>query len=519
MPLESPSLPDGAARFTIVVYAPFGTDPLLSTYNGRPEGVCTDVQTHPLYLSLRTVSERGVNVCAYIDRQDDYTWYMEGVGVAGSRPRLVRAGKQSMDDPRALADLLLRARAAFPGTQLVLAIEGHGAGFLPHLNMAELTPEACRDGGELGTLDWRTEPDGAAVPHDQDGNPILGMGSPLLPVGSPLAPHNHYPLSTFGLGDALRMGLENDRLAVLHLDNCFNMSIEVLDTIAPFAQYATGYANYNFFTAGLAYPAVFGTAGRTLSARDLAKRFARGNRAALRSGRPGSDRPTNGHPTTGTVVDLGRMRAVRATFTAMSESLFRALNRFDVRSPSERAQHMAVVGSIQKALASAQHYDTSNPMSLDQHDELVDVMSMARHLQKATIPGDTAGNVARGAEALAAALEASVVEAYGEVDHPRCVDEEGVIWDFTRQKFGINVLCPDPMLQKLWDWRSAFYLQDGTLTAAQPKRIGFMVETRWRDFIVAYHKHLEQVRLPTRIRPAAIPIFPTCKSANWQVLL
>ncbi len=47
------------------------------------------------------------------------------------------------------------------------------------------------------------------------------------------------------------------RLAAIHFDNCFNMSVEVLHTVAPHADYATGYMNYNFFTAGAAYPKVF----------------------------------------------------------------------------------------------------------------------------------------------------------------------------------------------------------------------------------------------------------------------
>jgi hypothetical protein len=67
------------------------------------------------------------------------------------------------------------------------------------------------------------------------------------------------PLSTWGLGEALRRALAAGVPApqVIHFNNCFNLSLELMHTVSPYAGYATAYGNYNFFTAGETYPAVF----------------------------------------------------------------------------------------------------------------------------------------------------------------------------------------------------------------------------------------------------------------------
>ena len=73
-------------------------------------------------------------------------------------------------------------------------------------------------------------------------------------------PHVQLPMSTWALGSALQRATRargGRKLAAIHFDNCFNMSLEVLHTVADYANYATSYCNYNFFTAGEAYPAVF----------------------------------------------------------------------------------------------------------------------------------------------------------------------------------------------------------------------------------------------------------------------
>ena len=117
------------------------------------------------------------------------------------------------------------------------------------------------------------------LPH---GLAAAAAGSPLLPLGSPLLPVNHMPLSTWGLGAALKAALDAGvpKLSVIHFDNCFNMSVEVLHTVAPYADYATGYPNYNFFTAGEPYPGVFEQAGASRA------------RRARRTSRTGSPRAT-----------------------------------------------------------------------------------------------------------------------------------------------------------------------------------------------------------------------------------
>lgn len=55
---------------TLAVYAPFGTDPVLSAY---PDGSSTTLVQHPLMQNLLKVAESGVRVSALIDRVDEDT--------------------------------------------------------------------------------------------------------------------------------------------------------------------------------------------------------------------------------------------------------------------------------------------------------------------------------------------------------------------------------------------------------------------------------------------------------------
>ena len=76
-------------------------------------------------------------------------------------------------------------------------------------------------------------------------------------------------------------------------------------------------------------------------------------------------------------------------------------------------------------------------------------------------------------------------------------------WNFSRSDLAMNILCPDPTLIGLWDWRSPYYLQK-TPQPAQPQVIGFLSSTAWVDFIIEYHRDVPFIGL----RPAAIPRYP-----------
>ena len=71
----------------------------------------------------------------------------------------------------------------------------------------------------------------------------------------------------------------------------------------------------------------------------------------------------------------------------------------------------------------------------------------------------------------------------------------------------MNILCPDPSLIGLWDWRSPYYLQvvpDPALPNPQPHVIDFLKLTAWVPFIIEYHRDVPFVGL----LPAAIPEYP-----------
>ena len=143
----------------------------------------------------------------------------------------------------------------------------------------------------------------------------------MLPGGSPLLPANHMPLSTWGLGAALKAAQEAGvpKLSVIHFDNCFNMAVEVLHTVAPSAEYATGYPNYNFFTAGEGYPGVFAKLAQqgTASAQELAHWFADANRQILEA--------KGNHPTLGCVVRLARLHTIAECVDDLADALLAAL--------------------------------------------------------------------------------------------------------------------------------------------------------------------------------------------------
>ena len=223
------------------VYAPFGGDEVLSTL---PEGSSQTLAQHPLVQGLMKVAAQGIHVAALIDRVADDTWLLE---IEAGKPAeakaqgdvALEAGHGGAGQPRGFpaprapepAELGHRARA-----------EGHGAGYLPEIDWRQLT---------LANLTGGKRP--LRVAPERHHGRFAGAARWFAAAagGSPccrgLAPAAWRPDAAvhLGLGAALKAALDAGvpKLAVIHFDNRFNMSAEVLYTVAPYAEYATGYPN------------------------------------------------------------------------------------------------------------------------------------------------------------------------------------------------------------------------------------------------------------------------------------
>ena len=490
----NPKRPDGTDSVLLAVYAPFGTDRTLSTFPGE---TVLPIKQQPLVKRLLEVAKRGVNVAASIDLYDDHSWLVEIPAFAPDKMRVCSTWKQDMSAPHSLAGFLQRAQQAFPSSALVLALEGHGAGYLPAVDAARITPESTSRGG--GTeAEWRLGAETSAPVDPGTGAPLLGVSVyPALPVDSPEIIPINLPMSTWGLAQALRLAIKAGvrRPAVIHFNNCFNMSLELLHTVAPYADYATGYTNYNFFTAGSTYPKVFGAlaAAGSLSRLDLAKAFARENGLALG--------PQKNHPTIGATIALAAMRRVALAVDTLATALTTALR------PANPADRPPIHHQIVTAVKHAQHYDTLPTYELAVPDQLMDLAHFATQLRVAF----PAGPIFTAAGTLQSVLAG--IKQYGDFDHP-LVDEDQT-WDFTDPRLGMNALFPDPDLQGLWDWRSPYYLAgkvDPVKPPAQKGVIPFLADRAggkrapWVEFIIEYHRGVKFVAL-NRARPLFFPRF------------
>ncbi|WP_416460823.1 clostripain-related cysteine peptidase [Rubrivivax gelatinosus] len=478
-----PDAHPGPEGVTLIVFAPFGEDTTLATY---PDGSTQDVMQHPLTQALREVAATGVNVCALVDRVDDETWLID---IPAFQPEALACSshwKQRMDSPRTLAGLVRHAHQRHPATSLVLALEGHGAGFIPEIDRNQLSAQAYT---EDGRFQWQVT-GSQASPVLPMGSPVLPMGSPVLPMGSPVLPMGTLPLSTWGLGEALRLAREAGapRLAAIHFDNCFNMAVEVLHTVAPYAEVATGYMNYNFFTAGAPYPQVFRQLASQGSATpgQLGQWFADANHAVLAA--------KGNHPTTAGVVLLSRMQHIAECVDELADALLSVL--------SGAADRQAVVESIRRAIVRAQQYDSDGSMRLETPDELTDLASLAQALLRQDFPGD---RVHAAAHALRESLAG--IKRYGDDDSPWT--DPSARWNFSERALAMNIFLPDPLLVGLWDWRSPYYLDvnpDSSRPGVQPQVIEFLKATDWVDFIVEYHREARFAGLLSpRRRP--FPVF------------
>jgi hypothetical protein len=492
-----PKLGDDCLRpgnIVLAVYAPFGTDPVLS---GFPDGTTHDLMAHPLVANLQKVAATGVHVVALVDMFDDDTYLVQ---IPAYRPAELQAesrGKQQMDAGATLSEFLTLAHGLAPEANLVLSMEGHGAGFLPDLDKRLFTvPNFTAN----GSVQWRIgagmgDESMISMPFKADGEPLLPEGSPVLPIGGPTCPTNHLAPSTWAIGAAFQQaqGRGMPKVAVVHLNNCFNMSVELLHTVSPYADFATGYCNYNFFTAGAAYPLVFeqlAAAGGT-TREQLARWFAAANHAVLLAA---------GHePTVAGTVDLARMHDIAEKVDDLSDALLAALR---TAPESDRPRF---VDMIRSAIEKAQQYDSRPDFLLETPDELTDLDSLAASL----LDFDFAPyKVGPAAEALRKALYG--IKQYGDTDSPWM--DPNVVWDFASPDLAMNIFLPDPLLNGLWDWRSQYYLDvnpDPTKPRVQPNIIDFVKVTDWVDFLIEYHRETPfQGLLPPLIPDIPLAIRP-----------
>lgn len=485
LPLN-PNKPDQADSVVLAVYAPFGGDPVLSNYPGTS---ATPIHRQALVRALQQVARQGVHVCALIDLFDDDTFVVDIPAGQPKHMTITSAWKEDMSSPRALSGFLRLVHYRHPCAAVVLALEGHGAAFLPDIDTTRITAQSISGGGQYV---WQLGAESTTV-APAPGSPALPVPSPELPVPSPELPAVRLPISTWGLGWALAHSIKcgANRPAVIHFNNCFNMSVELLHTVAPYADFATGYGNYNFFTAGAAYPKVFARLRQAGQAtrEQLAQWFAAENAAGLRA--------KGNHPTIGATVRLSHMKSVAGALDGLSLALVSALR------PADAADRPAALALIKSSIEAAQQYDSEGDQVLNVPDQLTDLGSLAAQLS-GRFP---AGPVRSAAAAMSSSLKD--VWQYGDFDRPWT--NEAQVWDFRDRRLGMNILLPDPALQGLWDWRSPYYLSgkvDPNKPPAQRHVIGFLADRPqrppWVEFIVEYHRDVPFAGL----RRARAPVFP-----------
>ena len=478
------------------VYAPFGSDPVLS---GFPDNKRKSIRRYPLIKHLLDVARQGVHVSALVDLRHDDTHLIEIPAFEPKAMVIYSAWKQCMSAPQSLAGFLRRTHQRFPCSTLVLALEGHGAGYLPEIDGSLITPQSTSGGG---TVQWRIGGDSSEPVDAGTGAPVLGVAVyPELPVESPEVMAISLPMSTWALGFALRSAVKDGvpRPAVIHFNNCFNMSVEVLHTVAPYADFATGYANYNFFTAGETYPAVFKALRQQfahtgpVSREQLARWFAQKNGALLNA--------KKNHPSVGATIALRRMSGVIAALNDLAKELIDAL---------KSAGGNGVRDHVKAAVSDAQQYDTEQGFALQVPDQLTDLADFAAQLMRQF----TSGAIHDKADKLAKAL--ANVWQYGDFDRPHV--DETQIWDFRNQRLGVNVFFPDPGIEGLWDWRSPYYMKNTLASEAhKPPAQGGVIDflsdssgrSPWVKFLIEYHRvPVNPPRIVLlRAKPPLFPIF------------
>lgn len=485
LPTEGECSGPATDSVVLAVFAPFGSDKVLSTWPRRETDPQAPIEQQAIVRSLQRVAAQHVHVCALVDLVDDDSWYIEIPAKSPGPVRPVSTWKQDMSHPHSLAGFLVHVQRRFPCSDIVLALEGHGAGYLPEIDGTKLTIENITDSGGFS---WTKANDGTTVSPNP---PPLSMVSPELSMVSPELPATRLPMSTLGLAKALALAQAKGarRPAVIHFNNCFNLSVELLHTVARHADFATAYANYNFFTAGQAYERVFANlrAAGTTSREQLAVWFAETNRDILDA--------QGKHPTIGGRIRLADMPALAGLINALATALVN-----DMVGAIAAGRRDVVVGAIRTAIREAQQYDTVPDFVLEVPDQLTDLRHLAERLKAQT---GLAAAVVLAATDLETAL--SGVRVYGSVDEP--YKKPGTIWNFRKPPLAINILCPDPDLQGIWDWRSPYYIdsrRDPGHPSALAEDIPFLKQGTWVDFVIEYHRKIDF----KRYLPARAPVFP-----------
>jgi hypothetical protein len=456
---------------TLAVFAPL--DKEMSHYPTQRSQL-PDINASDVVRRLFEVSKKNVHVTALIDRTENCSWQID-IPPNGPMQITLLNKIDDMSDPRHLSDLVHRAMTANPSAQVALCLEGHGAGYVPDVDTRRLTEQAMASLNQSGVVRWQILNESLTP----DGRPILPMVHPVSSA-APAMVANLGVLSTWGIGDALgraraRPDVEKRKIAVIHFNNCFNMAVEVLHTVAPHAHYAVGYMNYNFFSACESYPAVFEKLRAMSNPRvsDLATLFAEHNRLALK--RPSAS-DNNENPTTGAVIALRRMPGIAEAINAFAKQLIDAL-------PEPKNVQL-----IQGGIEASQQYDTGGDGSpspekewaLEVPDQLTDIRHFAKLMSERakSIP-----NLAAAAHTLYTALDG--IKQYGEEGRPWV--GRGAYWSFKDTPLAMNIFCPDPSRTGLWDWRAPYYLLGNEPTLLNV--IPFLASNAWVQFIIEYHRN------------------------------
>ncbi len=482
-----------AGETVFVVYAPFGDDPML-TY--QPDETATELSQHTLVRSLMTLADFGVHVIALIDRMHRQTYLLDIPGAASAQLTQTSQGKLDMTAPETLTWLLQTASARHPNAKIVLSLEGHGAGFLPFLDAAVVN-EALNSASDI---EWRISSDGTRP--TKRGGGVLPRTRGVLPRTRGVLPQAigvlpGMPMATYALGLAFKTAIDSGvpKLSVVHFCNCFNLSIEILHTIMPYAEFAAGYPNYNYFTSGETYPTVFAPLknGGVMTERELATGFAKANGDSLRA--------RTGHPSAGGAIELARMKEISERVDDFADALLHAL-----RSTTGK-KRVDVREWIRTSIADAQQYDSSGNFGLESSDQFTDIRGFAMWMINNACDHLSTCNKYPHIIETAQALAFSAVEVivYADSGSPWMAPQAK--FEFDDMRMAMNVLLPDPMLEGVWDWRSPYYLEVNPDPADPKVQVGiidFLQVTDWVDFIIEYHKGVKF----RRFLPRAKPVFP-----------
>ena len=284
-------------------------------------------------------------------------------------------------------------------------------------------------------------------------------------------------------------------LAVIHFANCFNLSVEVLHTVAPHAEAASGYCSTNFFSGAGSYPQVFRRLALdgAVSPEVLAGWFVDENHQLLQArGR---------HPLVGGALSLSRMPAIAQAVERLSDALLSELR--STKHP-KRARRR-----ISNAMVKAQQYDTNGDLSLEGPDQLTDLGSLAHWLAT-----DLEDWVAVHAAATELRTLLAGIKRVGDTDSP-WMDETGqVVWDFSDPHLAMNIFLPDPMRSGQWDWRTPFYVDINPGQGPARLQVGvvpFLHETNWVEFLREFHSE-------TVFRSISVPGLFTVPTVRQGVL-